>query len=73
MIFYKDNKKTINNDLALSMENILSNKTASENIIENESEKLISDLNRCSEIFEDLGNVKAAEIITKILEKIAGK
>ncbi len=83
MIFYKDNKmptvysqnnkKYIIDDLAESMKNILSNKTASQSLINNKSEELINNLNRSSELFEDLGNVKAAEIITKIIEKVAGK
>ena len=71
MIFYKN--KSISDDLAESMGNILSNKTASEKTIDNESTKLILDLSRSSEIFDELGNYKAAEIITKIIEKIAGK
>lgn len=75
MNFYK-NKSTVKyvaEDLAEAMSNILLNKTASDRTIEVNSEKLLADLNRSSELFEDLGNFKAAEIITKIIEKIAGK
>lgn len=69
MIF---NKKTIlAEELASSMNDLLK-KTASSDIVEAKSDKLISDLSRSSEIFDDIGNHKTAEIITKILEKIAG-
>lgn len=82
MIFYKSNKmstiyspnkKSYLYDIAESMNDVLLNKTASLETINNTSEKLIADLNKSSEIFDDLGNSKAAEIITKVIEKIAGK
>jgi hypothetical protein len=83
MIFYKSNKmstvyssdknKKYTYDIAESMNDVLLNKTAEDQIKNNKSEELINNLNRSSELFEDVGNVKAAEIITKIIEKIAGK
>ena len=72
MIFYKDNKISVD-DIAKSMNDVLLNKTASKELIKNKSEKLVSDLNRASELFENVGNYKAAEVVTKIIEKIAGK
>lgn len=68
-----NNKKYVAQDLAEAMNDVLINKVASEVKISNASDKLLSDLNRSSELFEDLGNFKAAEIITKLIEKIAGK
>lgn len=82
MIFYKSNKQPMiyqkNNkhysyDIAESMNDALLNKTASQKIINDNSEQLIENLSRSSELFDDIGNHKAAEIITKIIEKIAGK
>jgi len=72
MIFYKSNKHYAY-DIAESMNDVLLNKIASQEIVNSNSQKLIEDLNRSSEIFDELGNYKAAEIITKIIEKIAGK
>lgn len=71
MIFYKNNKN--DSDIAKSMSDVLLKKTASKEMVKNSSEKLISDLNRSSELFDHVGNYKAAEIITKIIEKVAGK
>ncbi len=69
MITNKNSK--LSDELATSMKNALLNKKSDKIVLA--SEKLIEDLNRSSELFEDLGNYKAAEIITKIIEKVAGK
>ena len=69
MITNKNSK--LSDEFATSMKNSLLNKKSDKIVLA--SEKLIEDLNRSSELFEDLGNYKAAEIITKIIEKVAGK
>lgn len=62
-------KHVDSDDLAIAMKDVLSSKTASVKT----ATVALNDLNRSCEILEELGEVKAAEIVTKIIEKISGK
>lgn len=59
------------NELQRLMHNSLSNKTAQDAVLDNDVNNIIADLSRSAEIFDELENHKAAEIITKIIEKLA--
>lgn len=58
-------------ELAVSMQNSLDNKIDNNVIVNKNIESTIDNLIRSAEIFDELKNHKAAEIITKIIEKLA--
>ena len=71
MILKHNQSSTLASELADSMHNSLNNlinNSTDENI-----NKTINDLVRSAELFDELQNYKAAEIITKVIEKLASK
>lgn len=58
-------------ELSTSMQNSLDNKIDKNIIVNKNIESTIDNLIRSAEIFDELKNYKAAEIITKIIEKLA--
>lgn len=57
-------------ELAVSMQNSLDNTVKVDNVQKN-IDLTIDNLIRSAELFDELENYKAAEIITKIIEKLA--
>lgn len=57
-------------ELAKSMQTSLT-KTASDVNLDNKIEETILNLNKSAQLFDELKNYKAAEIITKVIEKLA--
>jgi len=57
-------------ELAVSMQNSLDNTVKVDNVQKN-IDLTINNLIRSAELFDELENYKAAEIITKIIEKLA--
>jgi hypothetical protein len=58
-------------ELATSMQDSLDNKIDKNIIVNKNIESTIDNLTRSAELFDELKNYKAAEIITKIIEKLA--
>ena len=69
---YSENSSDLANQIADSMKNSL-NITVNDKTIDNNIELTINNLIRSAELFDELENYKAAEIITKIIEKLALK
>ena len=69
---YSENSSDLASEIADSMKNSL-NITVNDKTIDNNIELTINNLTRSAELFDELENYKAAEIITKIIEKLALK
>lgn len=70
MITYKN--KTAADELAILMQKEISSNTAEENTNTVKISEAISCLNQAADIFESLQDKQASEVITSILEKMAG-
>jgi hypothetical protein len=70
MITYKN--KTAADELAILMQKEISSNTAEENTNTVKISEAINYLNQAADIFESLQDKQASEVITSILEKMAG-